>query len=85
MDRCLFCGHENLIKTQAEYTYKRDGKFLLVEDVPCLQCQFCGEAYYAAKDLKRIEQEFEAIHSQGKQAKRQLIVPVQGFLELGAS
>lgn len=33
---------------------------------------------------KKIEAEFEAIHSGRKKAKREVTVPLKGFMELGA-
>ena len=38
----------------------------MVDDVPCEQCEFCGEQYFEASVVKNIEREFEAIHSKGK-------------------
>ena len=60
-------------------------KYLIVDDVPCKQCTFCGGAYFEAKVLKRIEAEFEATHSGRKKAKREVTVPLEGFMELDAA
>jgi YgiT-type zinc finger domain-containing protein len=85
MDACSFCGNRHFVEATIQYTYKRDGQYLIVDDVPCTQCAFCGEAYLQAKVLKKIEAEFEAIHKHGKKPKRAVTVPVEGFLELGAA
>lgn len=84
MDCCTFCGNKNLVETTTQYTYKRDAKYLVVEGVPCIQCTYCGEAYFHARDLKKIEREFDAIHSCGKKTAREVVVPVERFLEISA-
>lgn len=40
---CQFCGNKNFSEQKVQYTYKHDDKFLIVDDVPCEQCQYCGE------------------------------------------
>ena len=59
------------------------GKFLIVDDVPCTKCEYCGEAYFKAEVLKRIEKEFNAIYYQGKETKQKLSVPVERFEQIG--
>ncbi len=85
MAQCNFCGNQQLVATTTQYTYKRDGQYLIVDDVPCTQCSYCGEAYFEARVLKKIEAEFNAIQSGKKQPKRAVMVPVEGFMELDAA
>ena len=82
MKQCHFCGNKNFRQTACQYTYRRDGKYLLVDKVPCTQCGFCGEQYFAAEVLKKIEAEFEAIHLHGKKPPREMIIPVEQFREI---
>jgi len=35
MDFCNFCGNKNGKESRVQYIYKRDEKFLLVNNVPC--------------------------------------------------
>jgi len=35
MKICSFCGNKNFNKIVTQYTYKRDGKFIIIDDVPC--------------------------------------------------
>lgn len=62
--------------------YKRDDRFLLVNNVPCEQCDFCGEQYFAAGVLKQIEGEFESIYESGKKVATEIRVPVEEFAEI---
>lgn len=63
MKVCHFCGNKNFRKTQVQYTYKHHDNFLIVNDVPCEQCEFCGEQCFKGSVLKQIENEFFSIHS----------------------
>ncbi|CAN2048873.1 YgiT-type zinc finger protein [Candidatus Magnetomoraceae bacterium gMMP-1] len=82
MKICHFCGNKNFKNNNVEYIYKHDGKFLLVNGVPCIQCEYCGEQYFKADVLKKIEQEFNEIYSLGKKASSEIRIPVEKFIEL---
>lgn len=82
MKHCHFCGNKHIRETTCQYTYQRNDKYLMVDQVPCRQCEYCGEQYFAADVLKAIESEFEAIHVHGKVPKRKIDVPVERFMEI---
>ena len=82
MDICHFCGNKNLKECQVQYTYRHDNKFIIVDDVPCVQCEFCGEQYFKSKVLKKIESEFDAIYTKGKKATKEIIVPFEFYKEI---
>jgi len=79
---CYFCGHKHLVPRTVQYTYQRNGQLLLINDVPCEQCEYCGEQYFQAIVLKKIEQEFDLIYQQGKTVQKELRVPVEQFSEI---
>ena len=86
--QCPFCGHRNMTAKQVEYLYRSGERFMMVTDVPCLECEFCGEQYFAAAILKRIETDFHAMQNSGKRPTRIIQVPVEVFseiAEMGAS
>ncbi len=64
-----------------QYTYKHDDKFLIVDDVPCEQCQYCGEQYFEAKVLKIVENEFNQIYFSGKKPTAKISIPIESFME----
>lgn len=41
-------GHKN-IKTTEIYIYRHSEQMLLVKNVPCEQCTYCGERYFESK------------------------------------
>jgi len=82
MKICHFCGNKNFNKNKVQYTYMRDDKYIMIDDVPCEQCEFCGEQYFEARVLKNIEMEFDAIHLQSKNVKKMIMVPVEAYADL---
>ncbi len=62
--------------------YRHDDRFLLVNNVPCEECEYCGEQYFKAEVLKKIEKSFEEIILSRKKAKREIKVPVEEFAEI---
>ena len=82
MKVCNFCGNKNFRERHVQYIYKHDNRFLVVENVPCEECEYCGEQYFKAEILKKIEEDFKAIHLSGKKAKREVTVPIEEFVEI---
>ncbi len=82
MNVCQFCGNKHLKELAVQYTLKHDDRFFIVNDVPCIQCEYCGEQYFQVDVLKQIETEFQAIYQQGKKATMEVLVPVEHFSEL---
>lgn len=76
--KCLFCGHTHAAAKTTQYIYRHNGEFLVVNKVPCEECEFCGEQYFDAAVLKQIEQDFQDIHS-GRRKADHLSVPVEQF------
>lgn len=79
---CSFCGNKNFVNKEVEYMYTHSGQMLLVENVPCEECEYCGEKYFEAEVLKKIEQEYLEIYKNGKKVKKEVSVPVEEYFEL---
>ena len=77
--KCSFCGHSRLLSKTTQYIYRHDDDFLIVNDVPCEECEFCGEQYFEAAVLKRIESDFQEIRKGNRKVPR-LSVPVEQFV-----
>lgn len=80
---CSFCGNRNFKKQDVTYIYRHDEKFLLVDNVPCEECEYCGEQYFQASVLKKIECDFNQIYISGKRAGKTISLPVEEFSEIG--
>jgi YgiT-type zinc finger domain-containing protein len=79
--KCNFCGNKNFKEKKVQYIYKHDNKFLIVNDVPCEQCEYCGEQYFDGKVLRQIEEEFQSIYVHGKIPKHEMRVPIEKYPE----
>ncbi|MBF0536709.1 MAG: YgiT-type zinc finger protein [Nitrospirae bacterium] len=81
MKVCNFCGNEGFVEKRVQYIYKHDDLFLIVNSVPCEECGFCGEQYFEAAVLKKIEKDFRDIYFYGRVVEREIKVPVEEFIE----
>lgn len=79
---CNFCGNKNFREKLVQYVYKHDGQFLIVNNVPCEECEYCGEQYFEAEALKKIEKDFMDIYFSKKKTRRKINVPIEEFLEI---
>ncbi len=82
---CNFCGNKNFRIKSTQYIYRHNNQFLIVNNVPCEECEYCGEQYFRAEVLKEIEKDFIDIYSANKSAKEKIRVPVDEFAELNGS
>jgi len=53
--QCSFCSNTHLTPKTTRYIYQQNGKMLFVQQVPCLECNDCGEQYFEIEVLKQIE------------------------------
>lgn len=81
-EHCVFCGHQHLSTKNTRYIYQKDQQLFIVDNVPCLECTFCGEQYFDAKVLQKIENDYHDITHQRKQAQRIMQVAVEDFAAL---
>ena len=83
MDKvCNFCGNKNFNDKQVQYIYRHGQDYLIVNNVPCEECEYCGEQYFEARSLKKIEADFNEIHRFGKRPRQRINVPVEEFLDV---
>lgn len=81
-EQCAFCGNTHLSATTARYLHQCNGALLIVEDVPCLQCDFCGEQYFEIDTLKRIEADHREIKEQRRQPLSYVQVAMERFAQV---
>jgi len=80
--QCSFCGNTHLSQKNVRYIYQRDGDIMVVDDVPCIECDYCSEQYFDAAVLKKIELDFMAVSKQRKTPVRQMQIAVESFSAL---
>jgi hypothetical protein len=52
---------------------------MIFNEVPCEECDYCGERYFQARVLKKIENEFDQVHTKQKKAEKKITVPVEQY------
>ena len=80
--QCAFCGSKNLALKSVRYTDQRGDNIMLVEGVPCMECEHCGEQYFEAAVLEKIEADYAAISGKRKQPHHEIRVPVEKYANL---
>ena len=79
---CNFCGNKNFREKHVQYIYKYDNQLLVVNNVPCEECEYCWEQYFKTEVLKKIEEDFKTIYLSGKKALKEVTVPIEEFAEI---
>ena len=51
---CIFCGG-SLKQANTDYIEKNDNHVILIKDVPCEECEQCGEKYFKDNIVKALE------------------------------
>ena len=52
---CLLCKSGTMIESTTAYFAQLKGCYVIIENVPCRQCDQCGEILYKASVLEKIE------------------------------
>ncbi len=52
---CAFCDCNKNIKTTTTYMADCDGVIVIIKNVPCEECEQCGERYYSTDVILRID------------------------------
>ena len=76
-EQCSSCGNRNLSHKHTRYVHQQAGEMLIVEDVPCIECDFCGEQYFDIETLKKIEADHLALTAHQRWPSRTLKVAVE--------
>lgn len=75
MDTCFRCGNE-LTERRIMLHRKINGKWYMVEDVPALTCENCGEQYFDGPLMLKIDRMLR----KGASIDREITVPVVKFV-----
>lgn len=59
--RCMSCKMEEMEEAKNTYFAQLPNCYVIIENVPCYKCVQCGEVYYKASVLERIEELLEKL------------------------
>ena len=58
--KCFFCGTESIWKKMLICeTIEHEGKLIIVKNIPCEECEICGEKYFQDEVMERLEKLFK--------------------------
>ena len=52
---CFFCKNEDMKPTTSSELIEFDTSLIIIRNVPCLECEQCGEKIYTDETMKRLE------------------------------
>ena len=67
---------ESMVETEVTYPLERDGKFVLIEQVPARVCNETGEQFFPPKTVEQIQN----IINERTAAKKTIETPVYAFV-----
>lgn len=73
MFNCHVCGHNAAKSEPVSEVFNLEGRRVLVENIPALVCEHCGEAAFSRATTERIRQ---MVHGAGRPVKT---VPMDVF------
>ncbi len=53
--KCFSCKSEKMLTTTETYFTRLNNCYIIIENVPCEKCQECGEIFFSANALEKIE------------------------------
>lgn len=59
--RCMNCKMEEMQETTHVYFANLEHCYVIIENVPCYQCPQCGEIFYKASTLEKIDEMLERL------------------------
>lgn len=57
---CSACFSDNKIKTKTTFTVEYNDCIIVVKNVPCMECQMCGEVMFSDEVSAKLETIVEA-------------------------
>lgn len=54
--KCMSCKTEGMIDSSTTYFAKLNNCYVIIEHVPCKKCEQCGEEFFAASVMEKIEE-----------------------------
>ncbi len=52
---CMKCKEKEIIATTTTYFTQLENCYVIIEHVPCMKCEQCGEKFYTTAVMERLE------------------------------
>jgi len=64
--KCMKCKEKETIATTTTYFTQLGNCYVIIEHVPCMQCEQCGEKFFATTVMERIECILDKLEKKGE-------------------
>ena len=55
MDMCMYCKNSTTVNSTTTHVVNYKNCIIVIKNVPCLECEQCGEKYYTDEVAERLE------------------------------
>lgn len=55
MNMCIYCKNDNLLPSFTTHVVNYKGCVIVIKNVPCDECEQCGETYYSDEVARQLE------------------------------
>ena len=52
---CMYCKNSKAVNSKATHVVNYKNCIIIIKNVPCLECEQCGEKYYTDEVASRLE------------------------------
>ena len=52
---CIFCKNDTVVESTTTHVINYEGCIIVIKNVPCLECDQCGEKYYTDEVTEKLE------------------------------
>ena len=82
LTKCVECGSKDLVDFMDSMEHKeKDGRVFVIENIPVLKCNQCGETYQSPQASKYIDQQLEIIKTKDLKIFAKEIIKSKGITQ----
>lgn len=63
---CMKCQAKDTIATTTTYFVQLENCYVIIEHVPCMQCEECGEKFFKMSVMEKIEMILDTLENKGE-------------------
>ena len=60
---CMICKNKTYIESKTTHVVDRSDSLIIIRNVPCLECEQCGERFYTDAVAEKLEMIVETVKS----------------------
>ncbi|WP_431785809.1 YgiT-type zinc finger protein [Paenibacillus lactis] len=81
LTKCVECGSKDLSDTMDTMEHEENGKILVIENIPAIRCNQCGEIYHSPQASRYIDQQLATFRNEGFENAAKEIIKSKGITQ----